>query len=307
MTTPPSDAIILPVKIKDILKEVWPSFSFEFFPPKDEEGFERLYRTIERLKHLNPSFVSVTYGAGGSTREKTVDLVAKIKWEIGIESMAHITCVGATRDEIDHLLKEIREKGIENILALRGDPPKGERVFRPVEGGFRYASELVAFIRQRYDFCIGVAGYPEGHKEAPSLEKDIENLKKKVDAGADFIITQLFFDNRFFFDFLERAEGVGIEVPIIPGIMPIINLNQIKRFTEMCGASIPEPLLSRLEEVQDDPSAVEAYGIEYATRQCEELLEARVPGIHFYTLNRSQATWKVVSNLKSMPILSDAP
>ncbi len=307
MTTPPSDAIILPVKIKDILKEVWPSFSFEFFPPKDEEGFERLYRTIERLKHLNPSFVSVTYGAGGSTREKTVDLVAKIKWEIGIESMAHITCVGATRDEIDHLLKEIQGKGIENILALRGDPPKGERVFRPVEGGFRYASELVAFIRQRYDFCIGVAGYPEGHKEAPSLEKDIENLKKKVDAGADFIITQLFFDNRFFFDFLERAEGVGIEVPIIPGIMPIINLNQIKRFTEMCGASIPEPLLSRLEEVQDDPSAVEAYGIEYATRQCEELLEARVPGIHFYTLNRSQATWKVVSNLKSMPILSDAP
>ncbi len=306
MTTPPSDAIILPVKIKEILKEVWPSFSFEFFPPKDEEGFERLYRTIERLKHLNPSFVSVTYGAGGSTREKTVDLVAKIKWEIGIESMAHITCVGATRDEIDHLLKEIQGKGIENILALRGDPPKGERVFRPVEGGFRYASELVAFIRERYDFCIGVAGYPEGHKEAPSLEKDIENLKKKVDAGADFIITQLFFDNRFFFDFLERAEGVGIDVPIIPGIMPIINLNQIKRFTEMCGASIPEPLLSRLEEVQDDPSAVEAYGIEYATRQCEELLEARVPGIHFYTLNRSQATWKVVSNLKSMPILSDA-
>ncbi len=285
------------MKISAILEKVWPSFSFEFFPPKDEAGFRMLYETIERLKGLDPAFVSVTYGAGGSTRRKTVDLVVKIKREIGIEGMAHITCVGATREEIDTVLQEIREGGIDNILALRGDPPKGEKGFRPVPGGFRYASELVAFIRERYDFCIGVAGYPEGHRESPSLEKDIEYLKKKVDAGADFIITQLFFDNRLFFDFLDRAEKAGIGVPIIPGIMPIINFNQIKRFTEMCGATIPETLLLELEDLRDDPEAVEAYGVEYAIAQCEELLEARVPGIHFYTLNRSRATWKVVTEL----------
>lgn len=258
-----------------------------------------LYETIEKLKELNPAFVSVTYGAGGSTRQKTVDLVVKIKKEIGIESMAHITCVGSTREEIDCILQEIKEGGIENILALRGDPPKGEKEFKPVEGGFRYASELVAFIKRRYDFCIGVAGYPEGHKESPSLEKDIEYLKKKVDAGADFIITQLFFDNTLFFNFLKRTERAGIRVPVIPGIMPIINFGQVKRFTEMCGATIPEALLSKLEAVKDDPEAVEALGVEHATRQCEELLRAGISGIHFYTLNRSRATWKVVTNLSA--------
>ncbi|RMF85650.1 MAG: methylenetetrahydrofolate reductase [NAD(P)H] [Nitrospinota bacterium] len=286
------------MKIRDLLQQSKQSFSFEFFPPKNDSGFEELYKTIGLLKQLHPTFVSVTYGAGGSTRRKTIELVARIKHEIQIESMAHLTCVGSTREEIDAILTEIQKRGIENVLALRGDPPRGAQSFVPTPGGFRYANELVAFIRQKYDFCIGVAGYPEGHQESPSLQQDLENLKRKVDAGGDFIITQLFFDNRFYFDFVERARRIGITIPIIPGIMPIINFGQIKRFTEMCGASIPSPLLHRLEAIQEDREAVEAYGIEYATLQCQELLANGAPGIHFYTLNRSKATWQIFQNLQ---------
>jgi methylenetetrahydrofolate reductase (NADPH) len=285
------------MKIRDIIKENRGGFSFEFFPPKNDKGFEDLYGAIERLKQLNPLFVSVTYGAGGGTRKKTIDLTAKIKNEIGIESMAHMTCVGSTRDEIDDVLAEISGKGIENVLALRGDPPKGEKVFVPQEGGFRYANELVEFARERYDFCIGVAGYPEGHSESSSLAADMEHLKRKVDAGGEFIITQLFFDNAHYFNFLDRAERAGIDVPIIPGIMPILNFGQVKRFIEMCGAAIPKGLLERLEGVQGDEKAVEAHGIDHATRQCQELMEGGAPLIHLYTLNRSHAPWEILHNL----------
>ncbi len=286
------------MKIRDFLKQSTQSFSFEFFPPKNAQGFAELYQTIKQLKQLQPTFVSVTYGAGGSTRRKTIDLVAQIKQEIGIESMAHLTCVGATREELDSVLTELQNRGIENILALRGDPPRGTSSFVAPTGGFRHANELVAFIRQHYNFCIGVAGYPEGHPESPSLRQDLYYLKQKVDAGADFIITQLFFDNRFYFAFVKRTRAIGITVPIIPGIMPIIHLGQIKRFTELCGASILPTLLRRLEGLQENTEAVEACGIEYATAQCLELLDEEVPGIHFYTLNRSKATWQIFQHVK---------
>ncbi|MEE8423132.1 MAG: methylenetetrahydrofolate reductase [NAD(P)H] [Thermodesulfobacteriota bacterium] len=286
------------MKIIDLLKQKSRCFSFEFFPPKNEDSFVDLYKTIGRLKELNPCYVSVTYGAGGGTRRKTIDLVSKIEHEIGIESMAHITCVGSTKEEIDSILAEFKDKGIENVLALRGDPPQGEEIFIPRKGGFRYANELVEFIKEKYDFCIGVAGYPEGHIECPTLEEDLENLKRKVDAGGDFIVTQLFFDNRFYFDFVERARKIGITVPIIPGIMPILNLGQVKRFTEMCGSSIPDKLLQKLESVKKDNAAVEAFGIDHALKQCQGLLDSGASGIHFYTLNRSKATQQILENLR---------
>jgi methylenetetrahydrofolate reductase (NADPH) len=287
------------MKIIDLLQQKKHSFSFEFFPPNNQDGFEDLYKTIGRLKELNPSYVSVTYGAGGGTRRKTIDLVSKIEHEIGLESMAHITCVGSTKEEIDSILTEFRDNDIENVLALRGDPPQGEEIFIPKEGGFRYANELVEFIKRKYDFCIGVAGYPEGHKECLTLEEDLENLKRKIDSGGDFIVTQLFFDNRFYFDFVERARKIGITVPIIPGIMPILNLGQVKRFTEMCGSSIPDKLLQKLESVKEDNAAVEAFGIDHALRQCQALLDNGVSGIHFYTLNRSRATRQILENLRA--------
>lgn len=286
------------MKISDLLKRGTPCFSFEFFPPKDEPGFEELFRTVGLLKQLNPTFVSVTYGAGGSTRRKTVDLVTRIKHELGIESMAHLTCAGASREEVQQVLEELVGQRMENVLALRGDPPKGQSEFVPNPGGFAHANELVAFIKSRYDLCVGGAAYPEKHPECPTLEQDLENLKRKVDAGADFLITQLFFDNADYFRFVERARQTGIQLPIIPGIMPILSVPQIKRFTQMCGARIPPQFLRQIEALQDNGSAVERCGIEHATSQCQELLEQRAPGIHFYTLNRSRATWSIFENLK---------
>ena len=215
------------MKISQILNQGQKIFSFEFFPPKTDEGFTQLYQTIENLKPWKPGYVSVTYGAGGSTRSKTIDLVGRIKGQIELESMAHLTCVGHTADEIRDILDLLKEKGIENVLALRGDPPKGEEKFVKTENGFEFGNELVAFIRKNYSFCLGVAGYPEGHVECPDKSADLENLKRKVDAGADFIVTQLFFDNRFFIEFLEKARAIGIQVPIIPGIMPILNAKQM--------------------------------------------------------------------------------
>jgi methylenetetrahydrofolate reductase (NADPH) len=290
--------------IKDLLQRPGPCFSFEFFPPKTDEGFDALYATVAELRRLNPSFVSVTYGAGGSTRRKTVEIVAKIKQDLGIESMAHITCVGATKDEIAEVLDQVRSQGIENVLPLRGDPPEGTDGFQQTPGGFGYADELVAFIRQRYDFCLGVAGYPEGHQEATSRESDLDNLKRKVDAGADFIITQLYYDNRFFFDFVERATAAGINVPIIPGIMPVLSVGQIQRIARMCGASIPRAMAEGMERLGDDPQATRRFGIDYSTRQCEELLAHGVPGIHFYTLNRYRSTWTIFENLRKAGALS---
>lgn len=286
------------MKIRDIIQSHLPCYSFEFFPPKDNDGFDQLFETIEHLKICKPSFVSVTYGAGGSTRSKTVDLVGRIKNEIGIESMAHLTCVGSSAEEIRSILESLKARGIVNVLALRGDPPQDQKEFVRPANGFGYANELVAYIKKHFDFCLGVAGYPEGHVECPDKARDLENLKRKVDAGADFIVTQLFFDNRCYFDFIERARAIGIQQPVIPGIMPIANVNQIKRFTKMCGATIPQALLARLEEHQDNPQMVREIGIEHAIRQCDELLAGGAPGIHFYTLNKSNATLTILDNLK---------
>ena len=288
------------MRISDILRTDRRAVSFEFFPPKDDAGFTALFETIEALKALDPSYVSVTYGAGGSTRRKTVELVKRIKHEIGIESMAHLTCVGANRDEIGSVLGDLAAAGLENVLPLRGDPPKGESEFVPTPGGFRYASELVAFIRERHSFCLGGACYPEKHPEAPSAEDDLDNLKRKVDAGVDFLITQLFFDNDDYLRFRERAVGAGIRVPILAGIMPILNVKQIKRFTRMCGASLPDALRQKIEAVEDDAEAVRQIGIYHATRQCEDLLRDGVPGIHFYTLNRSTATRAIYQSIKDL-------
>lgn len=277
-----------------------PAFSFEFFPPKTDEGVEHLSQTIGELKALSPAFVSVTYGAGGSSRQRTVELVKRIKGEHDVEAMAHLTCVGSDRDEIDRVLRQLKEAGIENVLALRGDPPKGEATFTRPADGFSYAYELVAYIRKRYDFSMGGACYPEGHIECRDLEKDLAHLKKKVDNGLDFVITQLFFDNRHYFDFIKRARAIGIRVPILPGIMPITNVGQVKRFTEMCGASIPSSFLCDLESVQEDPAAVMALGIRHAVAQCRELLSRGAPGIHFYTLNKSPATRAILESLSDL-------
>lgn len=289
------------MRISDQLKAGGrPTLSFEFFPPKDDVGFWDLYKTIEALKPIAPTYVSVTYGAGGATRRKTIDLVERIKNDLGIEPMAHLTCVGADRSEIAHVLDELKSHHIENVLALRGDPPLGQKSFVATEGGFRYASELVAFIRERRDnFCIAAACYPEGHPEAPSREADLENLKRKVDAGVDFLITQLFFDNADFLSFRERAERAGIRVPIVAGIMPILSVKQIKKFTEMCGAKIPKALLQKVEAVETDAEAVRHLGMYHATQQCLDLLREGVSGIHFYTLNRSTATSAICQMIKA--------
>jgi methylenetetrahydrofolate reductase (NADPH) len=288
------------MKIKAILEKVRPSFSFEFFPPKDNEGFDKLFTTITQLKPCQPTYVSVTFGAGGSTRTKTIDLVGRIKNEIGLESMAHLTCVGSDKEYIAAILDTLQAQGIQNVLALRGDPPQGQEKFEKPENGFAYANELVAFIRANYDFCIGVAGYPEGHIECPDKKADLDHLKRKVDAGADFIVTQLFFDNRYYFDFIDRAQNLGIQIPIIPGIMPILNVKQVQRFTKMCGSTIPAALMERLDAVQDDPETVRQLGIDHATEQCERLLQEGAPGIHFYTLNRSNATLKILESLRKL-------
>ena len=276
-----------------------PIFSFEFFPPKTAEGEKKLWRAISELQPLKPTYVSVTYGAGGSTRAKTVELTRRIKSELGIEPMAHLTCVGSTRDELRRVLDELREGGVKNVLALRGDPPKGAERFEAVEGGFRYAAELVDFIRQNYDFCLGAACYPEGHTEASSLEDDLRHLKHKVDAGVSFLVTQLFFDNHFYYAFVDRARAIGIDVPIVPGIMPIQNVEQIKRFTKMCGATLPKPLMAALEQRTGEPARVHELGVAQATVQSLGLLHGGAPGIHFYTLNKSTATREILTVMRA--------
>ncbi len=288
------------MRILDKLTPQTPSFSFEFFPPKDDIGFWDLYKTIESLQPLAPSYVSVTYGAGGSTRKKTVELVGRIKSDLKMEPMAHLTCVGADKSEIAQVLDEMKRLNVENILALRGDPPAGQTSFEPTPGGFEYANELVAFIRERFDaLCIGAACYPEGHPESPTLDTDMDHLKRKVDAGVDFLITQLFFDNADFNHFRERAYKAGIRIPIIAGIMPILSVKQVKRFTQMCGAKIPNPLLKKIEAVEDDSEAVRHIGMYHSTQQCLDLLDHDVAGIHFYTLNRSTATRAIYQLIKA--------
>jgi methylenetetrahydrofolate reductase (NADPH) len=282
------------MKIADLFSRGEPVVSFEFFPPKTEEGVEQLYSTVNELRRCRPSFVSVTYGAGGSTRDRTLELVSRIQRELGLVTMAHLTCVGSSRDELGRTLERLRDAGIRNVLALRGDPPKGQTEFEVVAGGFRYASELVAYIRDRgFDFCLGAACYPEGHVETPDREVDLDNLKAKVDAGVDFLVSQLFFDNQDFEAFVRRARSSGISVPIVPGLMPVTNVAQTQRFTQMCGARIPHELERRLKIVANDPAAVVATGVQWTVDQGRSLLRAGAPGLHFYTLNRSSATLAV--------------
>jgi methylenetetrahydrofolate reductase (NADPH) len=277
-----------------------PIFSFEFFPPKTEEGERNLFNAIAELRSLEPAYVSVTYGAGGSTRDKTIEIVTRIHDEYGLEAMAHFTCVAATVDELNATLGAMRDAGIDNVLALRGDPPQGQEEWTKTEGGLEYSRELVELIVAGYDFAIGAACFPETHIHATSPEDDLRHLKAKVEAGAKFLITQLFFDNALYDDFVARARDAGIDVPIIPGILPITNIDQLKRITGMCGASIPGGLMAELQARADEPEAVLDFGVAYAALQCAELLAHGAPGIHFYTLNRSPATRAILSALKLM-------
>jgi methylenetetrahydrofolate reductase (NADPH) len=284
------------MRISDALATQRPFFSFEFFPPKDDAGSRALFEAIETLRPLRPAFVSITYGAGGSTRARTVSLAKRIAEEIGLTVVAHVTCVGASRAELRALFDDLARAGIENVLALRGDPPPG-RPFEAPSGGFAHASDLIAMLRRNYDFCVGAACYPEKHPEAQSLEDDLAHLKLKVEAGAEFLVSQLFFDNAYFFDFERRASAAGIDVPILPGLMPITDFRQIQRFVALCGASIPPKLRVEMEARKGDAKAVEDLGVAYASMQALELLQSGVPGAHFYTLNRSPATRAIVSAL----------
>jgi methylenetetrahydrofolate reductase (NADH) len=277
-----------------------PVISFEFFPPKTPEGDRALLeKTIPALKQLKPDFCSVTYGAGGSTRDKTLMIVDRIQREHSITAMAHLTCVNSTKEQLGDVLVEARALGIKNILALRGDPPGGNGEFKKAEGGFEFSYELVRFIRQVGGFSIGTAGFPEGHIACNEGKYvDWQRLKAKVEAGADFVLTQLFFDNADFFEFWDHLrDKLGVTVPITPGVIPILSAAQIKRFTALCGARIPAQLRQRLEELGGNDEAVTAFGIEYATKQCDELLKAGVPGLHFYTLNKARSTTQIMKNL----------
>jgi methylenetetrahydrofolate reductase (NADPH) len=277
--------------------------SFELFPPKTPQGVTSLFQHVGRLMEFRPSFITCTYGAGGSTQETTLEIVARVHREFGLPVATHLTCVGRTVEQLRRYLSAARAEGIENVVALRGDPPRGDTSFRPVPGGLRYANELVALIRREFpDFGIAVAGYPETHQEAPSPEADLANLKRKVDAGADVVITQLFYNNDDFFRFRERCEAVGIGVPIVPGLLPVTNLAQIQRITSLCGAKLPAEFVRRLEAAGDDAAAQFAVGTEFAMRQTQALVAADVPGIHFYVLNRSEAAAEVLgkTNLPSL-------
>ncbi len=285
------------MRIDQLLSRGEPIFSFEFFPPKTEQGERNLYAALSELRALEPSFVSVTYGAGGSTRAKTIEIVKRIERDYGLEAMAHFTCVGATVPQLRATLEQMRAAGIDNVLALRGDPPAGQEQWVKTEGGLEYSRELVELIRDGYPFAIGAACFPETHIHAASPEADVAYLAEKVAAGVDFLITQLFFDNACYFDFVRRARDAGIEVPIVPGILPITQVAQLERMTSMCGASIPAGLRRELQAREASDEAVIDFGVAYATLQCSELLAAGAPGIHFYTLNRSPATRAILSAL----------
>ena len=280
------------MRISDVLRSGRPCFSFEFFPPKTDEGARTLFSTIEALRPLDPAFVSLTYGAGGSTRTRTVDLAKRIQSEIGLTVMSHITCAGSTREELVAIFSDLRQAGVENVLALRGDAPKDGSA---PTGELHFATDLVGLLRDEFDFSIGGACYPEVHPEAADAATDLVHLAEKVARGAEFLVSQLFFDNDRYFAFVERARAAGITVPIVPGIMPITDYRQIARFTAMCGATIPASLRAALEDRIDEPEAVAELGVAYATLQCVDLLERGAPGIHFYTLNKSPATRAVVS------------
>jgi methylenetetrahydrofolate reductase (NADPH) len=289
--------------IRDIhaarLTEKRPVISFEFFPPKTDDGDRALLeKTIPALMTLKPDYCSVTYGAGGSTREKTLNIVNQIQAVHSLTGMMHLTCVNSTKEQLREVIEGAKAAGIKNILALRGDPPAGTAEWRPVRGGFEYSYQLVTFLKELGGFSIGTAGFPEGHiacREGKYV--DWQRLKAKIDCGADFVITQLFFDNTDFFEFRDYLSKLGVAVPIFPGVLPILSAAQLKRFTTMCGARIPDTLRSDLEKLGDDDAAATEFGIEFASRQCDALLRAGVPGIHFYTLNKSYSTTRVLNNL----------
>ncbi len=284
------------MKIREILQKKR-TVSCEFFPPREEDGIPAVFRAIDRVRAYSPDFISVTYGAGGSTRAFTERITMQVKQETDLEVMAHLTCVAQTRKEVNSVLERLEGAGVENVIALRGDPPRGQENFVPVDGGFGHATELIDHIRSNFDFGLAAACYPEGHTEAPDLDFDISYAREKVDRGADFLISQLFYDNRYFFEFMDRAHKAGIDVPVIPGVLPILNTAQIRRFTSLCGATIPPDLDSKLEQYAEDDNAVRELGVEYATRQVEELWENGVPGIHFYVLNRSYSVSRILANL----------
>lgn len=295
------------MKITDALAQPEPLISFEFFPPKTDAGEEELLRTIEGMRLLRPSFVSMTYGAAGSTRHRSLGLAKRIKTQLSVEVMAHVTCVGSSRQELRGVFDELQAGGIENVLALRGDPPRDAPAFVPAPDGFAHASELTSMLADAYAFCVGGACYPETHTEAASPQSDLRHLVAKVDAGATFLITQLFFDNDKYFSFVDRARAAGIAVPIVPGIMPITNYEQIDRFTRMCGATIPSLLRAELDARAGEPTAVAELGVAFATLQCAALLARGAPGLHFYTLNKSPATRAIVSALRANEISANAP
>lgn len=285
------------MKIRDILRERKTGISFEFFPPKSVEGKEGFMKVVNALKRYNPLYVSVTYGSGGSTRDRTNYTLKWIKQETDLTVMSHLTCIGATKASIDALLEDYIVHGIDNILAMRGDPPKNVPDFDLSKSEFKYAKDLVEFIRSYDFFSLAVAVYPEGHSESPSIEKDMEHTKQKIDAGADFGITQMFFDNRYYYDFMERAGKMGITVPIFPGIMPITDCRKIEEFADFCSATIPRRIKDRMLPFLDKPDEMRKLGIELAVEQCEDLLRNGVRYLHFYTMNRADAVSEILESL----------
>jgi methylenetetrahydrofolate reductase (NADPH) len=284
-------------------KAVRPLLSFELFPPKTDQGMDGLRQVIPELVALRPAFMTVTYGAGGSTRERTLEIAAMLRREYGVETACHLTCVGSSRVEIDRILAAIRAADIDNLVALRGDPPKGEATFQPAADGYAHASELVQHVRRSRharEFGIAVAGYPEKHIEAPDLATDIAHLKHKVDAGADLVITQLFYDNADFLHFEVLARQAGVAKPIVPGLLPVLSVNQIRRITALCGAKIPPGLHEQLEEAGDDDVRAEEAGVRYCVGQAEDLLRRGVPGIHFYVLNKASHVRRIVTALRTL-------
>ncbi|MBI3296843.1 MAG: methylenetetrahydrofolate reductase [NAD(P)H] [Elusimicrobia bacterium] len=286
------------MRIPELFTRGKPVFSFEFFLPKAPEDMERFKETVRELKALGPDFVTITYGAGGSGREKTIETAGMIKAELGLETASHLTCVAHTKAELKAVLARLKALRIENVVALRGDSPKDGSALPADRREVPYAADLVRLIGAEGDFAMAVAGYPEKHPEAVSLEADLARLKEKVDAGGDWVITQLFFDNKDYFDFVARARAAGVRCPIVPGIMPVTGFQQTKRFTEMCGARLPAELTERLAPIAEDKEAVVRFGVEWAVRQCRGLLEGGAPGVHFYTLNRSHSTSNVLETLR---------
>ena len=284
------------MKIKDILKKTRP-VSFEFFPPRTAEGIPAVLETLDGLKAYHPDFVSITYGAGGSTRAFTEEITFAAKRNAGVEVMAHLTCVGQTKEEIHAVLERLEAEGVENVIALRGDPPRGTTEFVPVEGGFQHATDLLRHIKANFKFGVAAACYPEGHTESVDLDADLKYVKLKVDNGADFLVTQLFYDNRHYYDFVERARAGGIGVPIIPGVLPVLNTAQVRRFTALSGSEIPPALNKLLDKYADDDDSARDMGVEYATAQVRELWDSGVPGVHFYVLNRTYSVSRILDNL----------